>query len=88
MSFQRRNVGRLESMLSEAVILITFQFLVPKPFRLRIAQALHLVFLIFRIAAFEEIDLRVALESEDVGGNAVEEPAVVADDDCAACEVL
>jgi hypothetical protein len=38
--------------------------------------------------ALEPFDVAVALEGEDVGGDAVEEPAVVADDDGAAGEVL
>ena len=34
-----------------------FQLLIPKPFRLHIAKALHLVFFVFRITALEEIHL-------------------------------
>ena len=37
------------------------------------------VLFVLGVAAFEEIDARVALECEDMGGDAVEEPAVVAD---------
>ena len=40
--------------------------------------------LVFGIGAFVEIHLSVALEGEDVGADAVEEPTVVADDDSAA----
>ncbi len=40
------------------------------------------------VVAFEEADIGVGFEGEDVGGDAVEEPAVVADDDGAAGEVF
>src|ERR1700722_6911481 len=36
---------------------------------------------VFLIVAFEPDDLRVAFESEDMGGDAVQEPAIVRDDD-------
>ena len=35
---------------------------------------------VVRIAAFEEEDIAVALESQNVGADAIEEPAVVTDD--------
>ena len=41
-----------------------------------------LVDFVFGVGAFEEEHLAVALESEDVGTNSVEEPAVVTDDYC------
>ena len=44
------------------------------------------VFFVGLVVAFEPDDF-VAFEGEDVGGDAVEEPAVVADDDGAAAEV-
>src|SRR5690242_4249812 len=45
-----------------------------------LAQALLLVGLVFLVVAGEEDPLRVVLSGEDVGGDAVEEPAVVRDD--------
>src|SRR5688572_1281569 len=51
-------------------------------------QTLFLVLLVLLIVPFEEHHLAVALEGQDVGGDAVEEPAVVADDDGAAGEVF
>ena len=42
----------------------------------------------FAEVAFEKRHLAVAFEGQDVGGDAVEEPAVVADDDGAAGEVF
>ena len=68
--------------------LIPFQLFIPEPLRLYIAQALQLVLLVFGVAALEEIHLRIAFKGEYVGGHTVEEPAVVADDDGAAGEVL
>ena len=53
-----------------------------------VAEAFLAVLLVFGVAALEEVDLRVALEGEDMGADAVEEPAVVADDHGAAGEVL
>ena len=44
--------------------------------------------LVLGVVAIEEDHLAVALEGQDVGGQAVQEPAVVADDDGAAREVL
>src|SRR5262249_43338910 len=40
------------------------------------------------VISFEPHGLTVAFESEDVCGDAIEEPAIVADDDGAACEVV
>ena len=42
------------------------------------AVAAFLEFLVFRIASLEECDLAVTLKSEDMRGDAVEEPPVVA----------
>ena len=64
------------------------QFLVLEPFWLVGAQSLAAVLLVLRVGAFEEIYLRVALEGQDVGRDAVQEPAVVGDDHGAAGEVL
>ncbi len=44
-------------------------------------------FVVVLVVAFKEGYLGVAFEGEDVGGNAVEEPAVVGDDHYAAAEV-
>src|SRR5438045_503264 len=62
------------------------QFPIRHPVRPRrlLAQAADLVFLIGFEIAFEPFDPAVALEGEDVGGEAVEEEAVVADDHRAA----
>src|SRR6266700_7335193 len=51
-------------------------------------QPAHLVLLVVLEVAFEPFDVAVVLEGQDVGGDAVEEPAVVADDDGAAGEIL
>ena len=48
------------------------------------SQPAHLVGLVILEVALEPFDVAVALEGEDVGGDAVEEPAVVADDDASA----
>ena len=52
------------------------------------AETFVFIFFVGLEVAFEEDDLGVAFEGEDVGGEAVEEVAVVADDHGAACEVL
>src|SRR6266481_2404644 len=51
-------------------------------------QPAHLVFFIILEITFEPFDMAVAFECQDVGGDAVEEPAVVADDHGAAGEIL
>src|SRR5262245_47904004 len=51
------------------------------------AKALDLVFLVLVVVARKEADLRLALEGEDVGGDAVEEPAIVAGDQHTAGEL-
>src|SRR5262249_46550757 len=53
-----------------------------------IAEAPLLVFLVILEIALEPFDVAVALEGKNVGGDAVEEEAVVADDDGAAGEVF
>src|SRR5215813_1610567 len=50
-------------------------------------QSALLVFLVVLKVALEPFDVAVVLEGQDVGGDAVEEPAVVADDHRAAGEV-
>src|SRR5215470_9135533 len=52
------------------------------------SEPAHLVLLVVLVVALEPLDVAIALEGEDVGGDAVEEPAVVADDDGAAGEVF
>ena len=52
------------------------------------AKTAPLVFLIGLEIAFEPFDMAVALEGEDVGRQAVEEEAVVADDHGASGEIL
>jgi len=51
-------------------------------------EALEFVGFVVGVAALEEEDVAIALEGEDVGADAVEEPAVVADDDGTAGEAL
>src|SRR3569623_831738 len=51
-----------------------------------LAQALLLVFLVLVVVAVVEIPLRVAFGRQDVGADAVEEPAIVADHHRRACE--
>src|SRR5438552_5447705 len=53
-----------------------------------LAEAALLVFLVILEIAFEPFDMAVALEGEHVGGEAVEEHAVMADDDGTAGEIL
>ena len=43
--------------------------------------------LVIGVVAFEPYDLAVALEGEDVGGDAIEKPAVMGDGDRAAGEI-
>ena len=66
------------------------EFLVFDAFRQHgvLAQSPLLVLLVILEIALEPFDVAVALEGEDVGGDAVEEEAVVADDDGAAREVF
>src|SRR5262249_2098181 len=52
------------------------------------AEAALLVFLIVGEVALEPLHVALPLEGEHVGGDAIEEPAVVADDDRAAGEIL
>ena len=53
-----------------------------------ITEAFFTIFFIFGVGTFEEIDLRVAFESEDMGTDSIEEPAVVGDNDGATGEVI
>src|ERR1700722_15252574 len=52
------------------------------------SQAPLLVFLVFLEVALEPFDVAVAFEGQHVGGDAVEKPAIMADDDGAAGEIL
>src|SRR5262245_44570389 len=52
------------------------------------AEPPHLVGLVVLEVALEPLDVAVALEGEHVGRNPIQEPAIVADDDGAAGEVL
>ena len=54
--------------------------ILPEPF--------HFVLFVILEVAFEPFDMAVALERQDMRGDAVEEPAVMADDDGAAGEIL
>src|SRR5439155_576213 len=51
------------------------------------AEAASAIGFVILIVALEPFDLAVAFEGEHVGRDAIEEPAVVADDDGAACKV-
>src|SRR6202162_5062298 len=51
-------------------------------------QAAHLVGLVVLEVAFEPLDVALPFEGEHVGRDAVEEPAIVADDDGAAGKIL
>ena len=52
------------------------------------AEPAHLVLLVVLEVALEPFDMAVALEGQNVRGDAVEEPAIMADDDGAAGEIL
>ena len=52
-----------------------------------VSQPALQVGLVIGVIAFEPLDVSVAFECENVGGDAVEEPPIVADDDGAACEL-
>ena len=51
-------------------------------------QPSHLVLFVILEIAFEPFDMAVVLEGQHVGGDAVEEPAVMADDHGAAGKIL
>ena len=52
------------------------------------AEAALFVFHIVLEIAFEPFDMGVALESEDVSGNAIQKEAIVANDHSTTCKVL
>ena len=51
------------------------------------AKPAHFVFFVVLEIAFEPFDVALALEGKDMSGDAIEEPAIVADDDGAAGEI-
>jgi hypothetical protein len=51
-------------------------------------KATFTILFVFAVIPVEILNVRVALESQDVGGYPVEKPAVVANDDSAAREIL
>jgi hypothetical protein len=53
-----------------------------------VAQAAVAVGFVVRVIPFEPIYLAIAFEGQDVGGNAVQKPAVVRNDDRAAGEII
>src|SRR5437879_6803153 len=53
-----------------------------------LAETAHLVLFVVLEIAFEPLDMAVAFEGQDMGRDAVEEPAIMADDDGAAGEIL
>src|SRR5690606_34725199 len=52
-----------------------------------VAHAAALVLFVLAVVALEELHVAVALEGEDVGGDAVEEPAIVRDHEGVAGEL-
>jgi hypothetical protein len=73
-----------------ATLRVSGRYLADRPVRARrrVAQGFAAPPLVLGEVAIEEGELGVALEDEDVGRDAVEEPAVVGDDDRAASEAL
>src|ERR1700683_769043 len=53
-----------------------------------LAEPPHLVLLVILEITLEPLDMAVAFEGQDMGGDTIEEPAVMADDDRAAGEIL
>ena len=53
-----------------------------------LAEPPHLVLFVILEIALEPLDMAIALEGQDMGGDAIEEPAVMADDHGAAGEIL
>src|SRR4051812_18400880 len=53
-----------------------------------VAEAAFAVSLVFAVISIKVFHVAIPLEGEDMRCYAVEEPAVVADDDCAAGEIL
>src|SRR5882724_9683605 len=68
----------------------TRQLLVLHPMRndAVLPEAAHLVFFVVLEIALEPFDMALAFEGEDMSGDAVEEPAVMADDHGAAGKIL
>ena len=82
-SKSRPDCGLLSSLLS------AHQWLVFDPVRLLclLTQAAFAVGVVVVVIAFEPLHMTIALERHDVGGDTVEEPAVMADDHGAAREL-
>jgi len=53
-----------------------------------LTKAFLAILFVLRIIPLEPDHLTIAFESEDVGGNTIEEPAVVADDHSTSGEIL
>src|SRR5690554_5177140 len=76
------------SFFATAKSVFLLQRLEPKPLRTGVvAHAALLVFLVFAIVALEELHVRITLERQDVGRDAVQEPAVMADHEGVAREL-
>src|SRR4249919_1187452 len=75
--------------MASTKVIVLLQCLVAQAVRRRAfrAEAALLVFLVLAVVAREEFHVRVALEGEDVGGDAVEEPAVMGNHHHAAGEL-
>ena len=68
--------------------ILLYEFLVTYAVRSVVAEAFLAVFFVFGVGPFEEIYLRVALESQYVSTYTVEEPAVVRDNHSTAGKVF
>ena len=55
---------------------------------LLVTKLFDFVIFVFRVRALIEHNLRVTLKAQDVGADAVQEPAVVAYNDGAACKII
>src|SRR4249919_2821985 len=75
--------------MASTKVIVLLECLVAQAVRRRAfrAEAALLVFLVLAIVAGEELHVRVALKGEDVGGDAVEEPAVMGNHHHAAGEL-
>src|SRR5450759_1192402 len=82
------HAGARRILLSSCALSLPAEFLILQPMRndAVLAQAAHLVGFVVLEVALEPLHVAVALEGEHVGGDAVEEPAVMADDNGAAGE--
>ena len=69
-------------------VLIFHKLTIPRLLRFLNAQTTHLVLLVVRVRTLEAEYIAVTLECNDMSTDTVEEPTVVADYNCTACEVL